>query len=306
MQKQAGKSWREAAFTGRRQTTLSPGAIASHSALEGILSFFLLFGATSIIRWVVGPSFISSKVSEGHWRLLIVGLSVGLLISVLILSRPGRISGGHMNPAISFAMWRFGVFPGHMVFPYVIAQFGGSVAGVVAARYVWGATTEEPPVTFAVLQPAAGWTSAGLFAVEAISTGIVIYAVGYFLQSPRLAPLVPWLAGLLTGAAIVLLGNVTGASMNPVRQLGPALFSGQYSFLWVYLIAPMVGAFAAAFFLDAARRRSTVLTHRLCGTQEDGSSVSSTGKGTPPTDAKPDSAGPHTKHWKRSAVGGRD
>ncbi|WP_079079184.1 aquaporin [Streptomyces sp. DSM 15324] len=58
--------------------------------------------------------------------------------------------------------------------------------------------------------------------------------------------------------------------MNPVRQFGPALLSGQYSFLWVYLTAPLVGAFAAAFLLDAARRRHTVLTHRMCGTQEDG------------------------------------
>ncbi|MCW8103436.1 MIP/aquaporin family protein [Streptomyces tauricus] len=275
MQKKTVKSWREAAPKGGRQAILNSGAIASHSVLEGILSFFLLFGSTSIIRWVMGPSFVSDNVSGGHWRLLIVGLSVGLLISLLILSRLGRISGGHMNPAISFAMWRFGVFPGRMVLPYVIAQFGGSVAGVLAARYVWGATTEKPPVIFAVLQPAAGWTSAELFAAEAISTGIVIYAVGYFLQSPRLAPLVPWLAGILIGAAIVLLGDVTGASMNPVRQLGPALLSGQYSFLWVYLTAPMVGAFAAAFTLEDARRRSTVLTHRLCGTHEDGSSVSS-------------------------------
>ncbi|MGW6015586.1 aquaporin [Streptomyces sp. NPDC055210] len=164
-------------------------------------------------------------------------------------------------------------FPATWSPPYVVAQLGGSVAAVAAARYVWGATTEKPPVTYAVLQPAAGWTSAGLFAVEAMSTGIVICAVGYFLQSPRLAPKVPWLAGLLIGAAIVLLGSSTGASMNPVRQLGPALFSGQHSFLWVYLMAPMVGALAAAVLLDAARRRSAVLTHRLCGTQMDGSPV---------------------------------
>ncbi|MFF0087008.1 MIP/aquaporin family protein [Streptomyces canus] len=273
MWKRADESWRSAMSTGRRELPLPRGAIWSHSALEGLLSFVLLFGATSIIRWVAGPSFISSKVGGGHLRLLIVGVSVGLLISLLILSRPGRISGGHMNPAISFAMWRFGVFPGYLIFPYIIAQFCGSVAGVIVARLAWGVSAEQPPVSFAVLQPAAGWTAPGLFAAEAITTGIVIYAVGYFLQSPRLAPLVPWLAGLLIGAAIALLGNSTGASMNPVRQFGPALFSGEYSFLWVYLTAPMAGAFAAAVFLDTARKRHAVLTHRLCGTQADGSSV---------------------------------
>ncbi|MET8944871.1 aquaporin [Streptomyces sp. NPDC004542] len=274
-QKHTDESWRFAASADHEPVIVPSGAVWRHSALEGLLSCVLLFGVTSIVRWFVGPSFISSKIGGGHLGLLIVGLSVGLLISLLILSRPGRISGGHMNPAISFAMWRFGIFPGRFVIPYVIAQFGGSIAGVTVGRLVWGASAEKPPVNFAVLQPAAGWTPTGLFAVEAVSTGIVIYAVGYFLQSPRLAPLVPLLAGLLIGTAIVLLGNVTGASMNPVRQFGPALFSAEYSFLWVYLLAPMAGAFAAAILLGTTRRRRAVLTHRLCGTQEDGSSVSS-------------------------------
>ncbi|MFE1521584.1 MIP/aquaporin family protein [[Kitasatospora] papulosa] len=274
MRNRADAGGESGAPEGIPHVTLPAGAVWRHSALEGLLSFLLLFGVTSILRWFVGASYISSKIGEGHLRLVAVGLAVGLLISLLILSRPGRISGGHMNPAITFAMWRFGIFPGRMVVPYVIAQFGGSIAGVIVARFVWGATAENPPVTFAALQPAAGWTTAGLFAAEAVSTGIVIYAVGYFLQSPRLARLVPWLAGLLIGAAIALMGSATGASMNPVRQFGPALFSAEYSFLWVYLLAPMVGAFAAAILLNAARKRRTVLTHRLCGTHEDGSSVS--------------------------------
>ncbi|MFD9286553.1 MIP/aquaporin family protein [Streptomyces mirabilis] len=272
----ADAEWESEASEDRRQVTPPAGVVWRHSALEGLLSFLLLFGVTSILRWFVAPSYISSKVGDGRLGLAAVGLAVGLLISLLVLSRPGRISGGHMNPAISFAMWRFGIFPGRLVVPYVIAQFGGSTAGVIVARFVWGATAENPPVTFAVLQPAAGWTAAGLFAAEAVSTGIVIFSVGYFLQSPRLARLVPWLAGLLIGAAIALLGSATGASMNPVRQFGPALFSAEYSFLWVYLLAPMVGAFAAAVLLNAVRRRRTVLTHRLCGTHEDGSSVSVT------------------------------
>ncbi|MFD5065623.1 MIP/aquaporin family protein [Streptomyces sp. NPDC058394] len=274
MQNRTDAGWESGASEFSPQVTLTAGNVWRHSALEGLLSFLLLFGVTSILRWFVGASYISSKFGEGRLGLVAIGLAVGLLISLLILSRPGRISGGHMNPAISFAMWRFGIFPGRLVVPYVIAQFGGSTAGVIVARFTWGATAENPPVTFAVLQPAAGWTAAGLFGAEAVSTGVVIFAVGYFLQSPRLARLVPWLAGLLTGAAIALLGSATGASMNPVRQFGPALFSAEYSFLWVYLLAPMVGAFSAAILLNAIRRHHTVLTHRLCGTHEDGSSVS--------------------------------
>jgi glycerol uptake facilitator-like aquaporin len=110
------------------------GQLVRHSALELILTCFMLFGVTSIVRWVIGPSFISRTFPEIQVELLVVGASVAILIAGLILSPPGRATGGHMNPAISLAMWRFGVFPGAGVVPYVIAQLLGSVLGVLVAR----------------------------------------------------------------------------------------------------------------------------------------------------------------------------
>ena len=56
-----------------------------------------------------------------------------------------------MNPAISLAMWRFGVFPGAGVVPYIVAQLLGSILGVVIARIVWGPVVAESPVAYAVL-----------------------------------------------------------------------------------------------------------------------------------------------------------
>ncbi|MEU9761402.1 aquaporin [Streptomyces sp. NPDC047985] len=179
----------------------TPSAIAGRSALECLLTFVLLFGVTTIVRWVMGPSALSDAVPGIHLKLLIVGAAVGLLISGLILSRPGRLSGGHLNPAISLAMWRFGVFPGVSVAPYVLAQLVGSFLGVLAARAVWGPVVGRPPVLYATLQPAPGWTDGWLFAAEAAGMGVIVYLVGYFLQTPRLAPAVPWLVGFLIGAA---------------------------------------------------------------------------------------------------------
>ncbi|MEW1659725.1 aquaporin [Streptomyces sp. NPDC093707] len=248
----------------------SPTVIAGHSALEFLLTLVLLFGVTTIVRWVIGPSSISEWVPQIHLQLLIVGVAVGLLIAALILSPPGRMTGGHMNPAISFATWRFGVFPGVSVVPYIVAQLIGSALGVLLAGAAWGPAAQEPPTAYAVLQPGAGWTAAELFFAEAASMGLIVYLVGYFLQTPRLAPLVPWLVGVLIGGAIAVLGTTTGGSVNPARQFGPAVVSGTLLFLWVYLLAPMVGALVAAFILDRVGRHRAVLTHRLCGTQESG------------------------------------
>ncbi|MFJ2018657.1 aquaporin [Streptomyces nodosus] len=96
---------------------------------------------------------------------------MALLLAALIISPPGRISEGHINPAISLAMWRFGVFPGAAVTPYAVAQLVGSLLGVLAVRALWGPVTGRPPVTHAALQPATGWTAAELFVVEAVSMG---------------------------------------------------------------------------------------------------------------------------------------
>ncbi|MER5603217.1 aquaporin [Streptomyces sp. NPDC002265] len=244
--------------------------IAGHSALECLLTFVLLFGVTTIVRWVAGPSPISDAVPQIRLQLLIIGASVGLLVAGLILSRPGRVTGGHINPAISLAMWRFGVFPGVLVLPYIAAQLIGSVLGVLAARALWGTAVEKAPVADATLHSGPGWSAGELFAAEAASMGVIVCAIGLFLQTPRLAPLVPWLAGFLIAAVITVLGTTTGGSVNPARQFGPTMVSGQLRLLWVYLLAPMVGAALAATALRRLCRHRSVLTHRLCGTHADG------------------------------------
>jgi glycerol uptake facilitator-like aquaporin len=249
--------------------------ILRDSALELLLTFCMLFGVTTIVRWVIGPSPISRLLPEIHAELLIVGLAVAILIAGLILSPPGRTTGGHMNPAISLAMWRFGVFPGVGVVPYIVAQLLGSVLGVVVTRAVWGPVVAEPQVAYAVLQPGPGWSSMSLFVTEALSMAVIVLLVGVCLAEPRLAPIVPWIVGGVIGLAIAILGTSTGGSVNPARQFGPAALSGQTRFLWVYLLAPMAGALLATWVRETVQRHRSVLTHRLCGTHRDGSSLSS-------------------------------
>jgi len=245
--------------------------LAQHSALELILTSVQLFVITTIVRFVVGPSPISRAFPQIHVELIVVGVAVGLLLTGLIKSPMGKISGGHMNPAISLAMWRFGVFPGAGIIPYIAAQLMGSVFGVVAARAIWGRVVEQPPVLYAVIQPAPRWSAAApLFFAEAVGMGVLVFAVGYFLSTRRLAPFVPWLVGILIGLGIAMLGTETGGSLSPARQFGPAVISGHTDKLWVFLLGPMVGAEIAARLLRAFQHRGQVLTHRLCGTQPNG------------------------------------
>jgi hypothetical protein len=75
----------------------------------------------------------------------------------------------------------------------------------------------------------------------------IVLLVGVCLAASRLAPFVPWIVGVAIGTAIATLGTSTGGSVNPARQFGPAALSGQTRFLWVYLLAPMVGATLATW-----------------------------------------------------------
>lgn len=98
------------------------------------------------------------------------------------------------------------------------------------------------PVEFALLQPGAGWTQIELFVGEAAAIAALVLALGLCLSVERLAPHVPWISGALVALAITLLGTATGACLNPARQFGLAVASGQMHFLYIYLIALMAGA----------------------------------------------------------------
>jgi glycerol uptake facilitator-like aquaporin len=242
----------------------TPSQLWRHTGYEALLTACLLFGVASVVRWVVGPSPISRVLPGIHLELLVVGLAVGLLLAGLIVSPLGKASGGHLNPAISLAMWRFGVFPGRGVLPYWAAQLGGSLLGVLLARVAWGPAVAGSPVVYSALRPAPGWSNVALFPAETASMAVIVLLVGVFLSVPRLASRVPWLVGGLIGAAIVGLGTITGGSVNPAREFGPAVFAGQFGFLATYLLAPLVGAVVAAWLLGHFQHRE-VLTHRLSG-----------------------------------------
>ena len=258
--------------------------LGRNTAYEFILTSILLFGVASIVRWVIGPSVISRSIPQIHTELVLVlvGAAVALLLAGLILSPLGRASGGHMNPAISLAMWRFGVFPGVGIVPYTIAQLLGSVVGVVGARLLWGHVIAERPVAYAALQPGPLWSFAELFAAETVSMAVIVLIVGICLAEDRVARFVPWVVGVLIGMAIAVLGTSTGGSVNPARQFGPAVMSGETHFLWVYLLAPMLGAVIGAWLRQTIQHRRAVLTHRLCGTQPDGRRLSDVPPSKPP------------------------
>src|SRR5579862_2312136 len=126
-------------------------ALARLGLCEALLTAFLLFGIVTIVRWTFGPSPISDHITSLHGRLALVGLAVGLLLIAIMLFPLSRMSGAHMNPAISLAMWRYGLLSRAAVLSYIVGQLVGSICGVLVGRLIWGSTVSRPPLSLAAL-----------------------------------------------------------------------------------------------------------------------------------------------------------
>lgn len=231
-----------------------------HSALlELALTALMLFVVATTVRWLLGTI---DPASGGWWntpegRLLAVAPLSGYTVTAVMLSPWGRLTGGHINPAITLAMWRYGRTPGRDVAPYIAGQLIGSLLGVAAGRLVWGPVFASPAVDCAVIRSAPGWSWASVALIEtATMFVIVIVAVaGIAVSSRRLGPFTPWVVGTVIAVQIIAFGTLSGGIANPAREFGPALLSGHPSLLPVYLLAPLLGALGATVVVNRVHAR---------------------------------------------------
>lgn len=215
------------------------------SADEFVLTTVLLFLAVTVVRWLRDPG-SRLYIADLDSALAVIGVVSGAILTGLIFTPPGRRSGGHMNPAVTVALWLLDAFPGRSVVPYVLAQLAGSVAGTGLARAVWGPAVSARAVAHGAIRPAPAWEPSAVFLAEAGAIAIIILIVGYLLAQPRFVRTLPYVIGACVATVIALLGPLSGGSVNPARQLGPAAFAGVTKDLSIYLVAPVLGAVVGA------------------------------------------------------------
>jgi glycerol uptake facilitator-like aquaporin len=237
----------------------------ARAADEFVLTTVLLFLVVTMVRWLRDPA-SPLYIGDLQVALAVIGPLSGALLIALILSPPGRRSGGHMNPAVTMAVWLMDVFPGASVLPYALAQLSGSVVGTELGRLVWGQVVAIPTVNYAAIRPGPGWDSAAVFLAEAGCMTVLILIVGNFLAYPAYHRWLPYTVGAAVAAVIAVFGPLSGGSANPARQFGPALLAGRFGFLWIYLVAPVVGAILGASVHGLLYRRLRLrqpLTYKL-------------------------------------------
>jgi aquaporin Z len=197
---------------------------------EGIGTFALVFAGCGAI--VVNDLFGTALGNVG------IGLVFGLTVMAVIYA-VGNVSGAHINPAVTLGFIFAGRLDGRTAFFYIASQLAGAVAASLMLRFLFpehsslGTTVPSISILRAfVMETVLSFLL--MFVILNVSTGHMEKGI---------------MAGVAVGGTValeaILGGPVTGASMNPARSLGPALISGHFDFVWIYLTAPIVGMFLA-------------------------------------------------------------
>jgi glycerol uptake facilitator protein len=189
----------------------------------------------------------------GDWFAIGMAFAIAITASIYAL---GRISGAHLNPAVTIALWATRRFPASDVGPYIVAQ----LVGASLASFLFAASAGMNAVTIGGLGATAPFPGVGFgqaILVEAIGTFLLMLTIMGVAVDERAPPgFAGLIIGLTVGGIITTTGNIAGASLNPARTFGPYL--GDYilagnnlwSFYPVYIVGPIAGALIAAFAYD--------------------------------------------------------
>jgi glycerol uptake facilitator protein len=231
---------------------------AQRSFAEAIGTGLLVYvGAGSVPAILLLES--GSKAPFSGADLGMISFAFGLIVTAMVYT-VGKVSGCHINPAVTFALAATKRFPWREVPLYWASQVVGAIAGAFAIWATFADRGRDLGYGFGVVNfnhATTSWGSA-MFA-EAIGTAILMFVVLGIVDSRSPAGWAGLVIGLAVVAIIIIVGPVTNASINPARALGPLFvqtIDGSHTHNWIkqfgaYIPANLIGATLAAFAYDA-------------------------------------------------------
>ena len=197
-------------------------------AAEFIGTFALVFAGTGAI--------VIDETTGGAVTHVGVALTFGLIVLAMIYT-VGDISGAHLNPAVSLGFFAAQRFPIREVIPYLASQCAGALAASSVLRFLF-------PQNAMLGTTVPAGSAIQSFVLEAILTAILMFAIlGVSTGAAEKGITAGIVVGAVIGLEAMFAGPICGASMNPARSLAPAVVSGNLQYLWIYLLAPVIGAF---------------------------------------------------------------
>ena len=226
----------------------------------GLGLFMISAGAvTTLFEYPGSP--LNHWIGSAFVRRSLIGLAMGVTAIGLIYSPWGQQSGAHLNPAVTLTFLRLGKVRSEDASFYVVAQFLGGLAGVLAVSAVLRESFRQPPVQFVTTLPGKAGPATAFLAEFLIS--FLMMETILLVNNTRLARYTGLLAGALISLFITFEAPYSGMSMNPARTLSSALPARLWSGFWVYFLAPVVGMLLAADVNRLIQRRKTIFCAKL-------------------------------------------
>jgi MIP family channel proteins len=205
---------------------------------EAIAVFTLVFAGCGAI--------IANAKTHGSVTSLGIALTFGLAIGIMVYA-VGHISGAHINPAVTLGLAATRHFPLARVPLYWLSQAIGATVAALLLRAIYGNVAH-----LGTTLPSG--SDGQSLALEVVMTFFLVFVVMAVATDFRA---VGQAAALAIGGAIVMGGlfggPISGGSLNPARSFGPALVSGTWDHLWVYIVGPLAGGLLGALVYEITR-----------------------------------------------------
>ena len=232
----------------------------------------MLFGTGVVAMVVLFPSSHPGETIHGGFTNITLGWGLGVTMGIYIA---GKVSGAHLNPAVTLAFAVFRGFPWRKVMPYSIAQTAGAfaAAALVYWNYLPAFRQTDPQLDrtagiFTTFPAFPAILQAG-FLDQLIGTALLlllVFAIIDEFNSPPGANLAPAMIGLVVVAIGMSFGGMHGYAINPARDFGPRLFTVVAGFhnngltdgarvWWIPVVAPLLGGLVGAALYDFGIRR---------------------------------------------------
>tara|TARA_B110000902_G_scaffold74041_1_gene87485 strand:+ start:390 stop:1052 length:663 start_codon:yes stop_codon:yes gene_type:complete len=199
-----------------------------------------LFG-TYILVFVGTGAIMINEITGGEISHLGIGLSFGLVVMAMIYAI-GDISGAHINPAVTIAFAVAKRLPKNQILPYISFQLVGAILASASLFFIF----PESNTMGETLPLKEAWVQS--FILEFILTFILMFVILNVSTGSKEKGITAALAvGGVVAFEATFAGPISGASMNPARSIAPAIFSGELTYLWLYIVAAILGSIFAVY-----------------------------------------------------------
>jgi len=177
-----------------------------------------------------------------------IALVFGFVVSAIIYTF-GHVSGAHLNPAVTISFTVSHELTPKEALTYIIAQIAGGILAILtlALLFLEEQKNIQELAYYGATLPRGSWYQSFVF--ELILTFILMLVIyGSAVHGKAVKSFAGLAIGFTVGLEAMFAGPITGASMNPARSIAPAIVSGNLSELWIYILAPIIGALLAGIF----------------------------------------------------------